>query len=53
MTNKEKIKLVIIKRVSNPYVHMFSEKGIIHFNFDFIIEVDAHETGLVLHQTAL
>ena len=53
MTNKEKIKLVIIKRVSNPYVHMFSEKGIVHFNYEFIIKVDAHETGLVLHQTAL
>ena len=32
---------------------MFSEKGIIHFNFEFIIEIDTHETGLVLHQTAL
>ena len=53
MTNEEQIKLVIIKRVSNPYVHMFSEKGIIHFNFEFIIEIDTHETGLVLHQTAL
>ena len=53
MTNKEIIKLVIVKTVSHPYVHMFSDKSITHFNYEFTIEVGARETGLVLYQTAL
>ena len=44
MTNKQKkIKSVIAKKLSHPYVYMFSEKGITHFNYEFTIEVDARE----------
>ena len=53
MTNKGKITLVIVKRVGHPYVHMFSEKDITHFNYEITIEVDARETGLVLYQTEM